>query len=82
MKKKLNNLADYTDSVFRSLKSTGLLVLTRGKSLKISQERLKEVEYILKYIPREGIKNKMKKEEYLRIISNPTEPKLLLDNPT
>ncbi|MDQ7114135.1 AlwI family type II restriction endonuclease [Staphylococcus simulans] len=80
LKTKMNNSRDYTDSVFRFLRSTGLFVLTKGKSISISPERMEEVKYILKHVNREIIDPTMPLKEYLQYLSNPKVPRLKNDN--
>lgn len=48
MKKKLRNWGDYTDSIFRILRATGVVVFSKGRTLTISSERIDEIKYILK----------------------------------
>ncbi|GHU42639.1 hypothetical protein FACS1894193_08330 [Bacilli bacterium] len=79
-KKKLRNLSDYTDSIFRALRATGLIVFTKGRSISISKERQNEVDYILKHIKRDIEPIDMSRAVFDDYISNPELPKLLNDN--
>lgn len=80
MHKKLSNLNDYTDAVFRMLRSSGLLVLTKGKSMSISQERESEVEFLLKNVQREPLSENMNRDDFDKYMYDPKIPVLLLDN--
>lgn len=80
MKKKIANWGDYTDSYFRLLRASGLVVYSEGRSLSISPERKKEVEYILKNVAREIEPVNCSRDEFDRYISNPYIPSLLNDN--
>lgn len=52
VKKKLSNLSDYADSIFRVLISTELIINSKGRSLQINPKRKVEVDYILQNVPR------------------------------
>jgi hypothetical protein len=80
IKKKLTNLSDYTDAIFRALRATGLIVLARGKSISISKDRQNEVDYILKNIKRDIESTDISREKFDEYISNPEFPVLLNDN--
>ena len=80
MRKKLSNWGDYTDSIFRILRATGVVVFSRGRTLTLSSERSSEIKYILENIDREIVSVDMKREDFDLYISNPNEPLLLNDN--
>ncbi|MDE6258470.1 MAG: AlwI family type II restriction endonuclease [Muribaculaceae bacterium] len=80
LKKKLRNLRDYADALVRHLRATGIVNVTAiGKSLSISNERKRDVEFILNNIKREPefINNLRAYQEYL---FNPEIPRLLTDD--
>lgn len=77
---KKNNFRDYADACFRYLRFTGLVSVSyQGKSLSIFPDKLEEVEYILKNVPREPIfeNDKTRYKEYLY---NSKLPELYYDN--
>lgn len=80
MKKKIKNWGDYTDSIFRVLRASGLFVFTQGKSLSVSKNRQIEVDYILENVDREIEPIDISREEFDSYISNPNIPYLLNDN--
>lgn len=80
MKKKLRNWGDYTDSIFRILRATGVVVFSKGRTLTISSERIDEIKYILKKVDREIVCTDMNRNDFDLYISNPHEPILLNDN--
>ncbi|MBC3080964.1 AlwI family type II restriction endonuclease [Staphylococcus capitis] len=80
LKTKLSNSLDYTDSIFRFLRATGLFVLTKGKSISISNERIKEVQYILKNVERDIVSPDISIDKYFKYLSNPNIPKLKNDD--
>ncbi|HAP5289151.1 hypothetical protein CKN63_12895 [Carnobacterium divergens] len=80
MKKKINNWGDYTDSIFRILRATELVVFTKGRSLSISPARKEEVEYILENVPRDILSDQISRERFDKYITNPYIPQLLNDN--
>ncbi|WP_278951237.1 AlwI family type II restriction endonuclease [Lactobacillus apis] len=80
MKKKFRNLRDYTDAVFRTLRSSGLLILTGGKTMSISPDRKEEVEFLLKNVSREPKPENTEREKYDDYMYNPELPALLSDN--
>lgn len=80
MKKKLSNWGDYTDSIFRILRATGVVVFSKGRTLTLSSERSSEIKYILENIDREIVSVDMKREDFDLYISNPYKPLLLNDD--
>lgn len=80
MKKKLSNLGDYTDSIFRTLRETGLFVMTEGKSISISPSRKDEVDYILKRIDRNPLPVETNRDKFDSYMFDPEQPILLADN--
>lgn len=80
MKKKLSNWGDYTDSIFRILRATGVVVFSKGRTLTLSSERSSEIKYILENIDREIVPVDMKREDFDLYISNPYKPLLLNDD--
>ncbi|EHT1803482.1 AlwI family type II restriction endonuclease [Staphylococcus pseudintermedius] len=80
LKTKITNAKDYTDSIFRFLRATGLFVLTKGKSMSISSERMDEVKFILENIDREIVSPNIPLTEYFEYLKNPRVPILKNDN--
>ncbi|WP_461215664.1 AlwI family type II restriction endonuclease [Lacticaseibacillus sp. GG6-2] len=80
MKKKLANLSDYTDAVFRSLRQSGLIVMSAGRTLSISPVRQREVSYILTQIERKPMPEDMARSQFDKYMFNPELPILLNDN--
>ena len=80
VKKKLNNLSDYADSIFRVLLSTGLIINSKGRSLQINPTRKDEVDYLLNNVSREIIPLNIDRDEFDKYISNPRIPILLNDS--
>ncbi|MEA0995309.1 AlwI family type II restriction endonuclease [Lactiplantibacillus plantarum] len=80
MKKKTSNWGDYTDSIFRSLHATGLLVMSKGRTLSISDSRKDEVRFILKSVNRNIVSAETSREKFDQYITNPNIPILLSDN--
>ena len=76
MKTKLSNSLDYTDSIFRFLRATGLFVLTKGKSISISNERIKRSTIYLKNVERDIVSPDISIDKYFKYLSNPNIPKL------
>lgn len=75
-----SNMRDYTDACFRYLRATGLVAVSHiGKSLSIVPERIADVDYILRTVPREPI-SFATETEYAIYLGNATTPKLLTDN--
>lgn len=80
LKTKASNMHDYADACIRYLRMTGLLSISHiGRSLSILPEKKKDVEFILRNIPREPVFLD-DKEQYVRYLGNPELPKLLTDN--
>lgn len=80
MKKKLANLSDYTDAVFRILHQSGLIVMSAGRTLSISPVRQREVSYILTQIERKPMPEDMDRSQFDKYMFNPELPILLNDN--
>jgi len=77
---KANNMRDYTDALFRYLRSTGLINISHtGKSISIALEKIQEVDYFLKYIDREPCFIDDEKQ-YVTYLSNSELPQLFTDN--
>jgi hypothetical protein len=77
---KASNMRDYADALFRYLRATGFVNISHiGKSISIVSDKVKEVDYFLKYINREPcfIDDEKLYAEYL---SNPKLPQLFTDN--
>lgn len=80
MKKKVKNWKDYTDSYFRLLHASGLVVYTQGRSLSINLDRQDEVDYILENVSREIMSTDVSRKQFDEYISNPFQPVLKNDN--
>lgn len=80
LKTKSDDWADYTDSYFRALHATGLVISSQKRTLKISPIRKKEVTYILKNVDRELFPVNVSRDEFDKYISNPHQPVLLNDS--
>lgn len=75
-----SNMRDYADACFRYLRATGLVAVSHvGKSLSIVPERIADVDYILRIVPREPI-SFATETEYATYLGNATTPKLLTDD--
>ena len=75
-----SNIRDYADACFRYLRATGLVAVSHiGKSLSIVPERIADVDYILRTVPREPI-SFATETEYAIYLGNATTPKLLTDD--
>lgn len=74
MKKKLANLSDYTDAVFRILHQSGLIVMSAGRTLSISPVRQREVSYILTQIERKPMPEDMDRSQFDKYMFNPELP--------
>ena len=75
-----SNMRDYADACFRYLRATGLVAVSHvGKSLSIVPERIADVDYILRTVPREPI-SFATETEYAIYLGNATTPKLLTDD--
>lgn len=80
VKKKLSNLSDYADSIFRILQASGLVVYSKGRSLQINDKRKDEVEYILNNVSRDILPIDTTREDFDKYITNPRLPLLLNDS--
>lgn len=80
VKKKLSNLSDYADSIFRVLISTELIINSKGRSLQINPKRKVEVDYILQNVPRTIMPLNIDRNVFDEYISNPRIPILLNDS--
>jgi len=80
LKTKKNNWRDYTDSIFRHLRSTEMVNISQsGHSLSITSEKREEVDYFLATIDREPcFVNDY--ESYIHYLGNPEVPHLLTDD--
>lgn len=78
--KKMRNLFDYADSIFRVLQASGIVVFSGGRSLRINPKRKDEVNYILKNVSREILPIDTKRDQFDKYISDPCQPILLNDS--
>ena len=75
-----SNMRDYADACFRYLRATGLVAVSHvGKSLSIIQERVADVDYILKTVPRDPLVF-ANESEYAKYLGEATTPLLLTDD--
>lgn len=75
-----SNMRDYADACFRYLRATGLVAVSHiGKSLSIVPERVADVDYILRTVPREPVAF-ASEAEYATYLGEATTPKLLTDD--
>ena len=75
-----SNMRDYADACFRYLRATGLVAVSHiGKSLSIVSERVTDVDYILRTVPREPVIF-ASETEYASYLGEATTPKLLTDD--
>lgn len=80
LKTQSSNLRDYADACFRYLRATGLVAVSHiGKSLSIVQERIPDVDYILKTESRDPIAFS-KESEYVAYLGEASTPTLLTDD--
>lgn len=80
LKTQSSNMRDYADACFRYLRATGLVNVSHiGKSLSIVQERLEDVDYILKTVDREPCFVD-DEDKYVAYLGNAALPSLLTDN--
>lgn len=77
---KARNMRDYADACFRYLRASGLVAVSHvGKSLSIVPERIEDVDYILRTIPREPVAFATE-NDYTAYLGEATTPKLLTDD--
>lgn len=77
---KRSNMRDYADACVRYLRVTGLVnVSNTGRSLSIVNERIDDVKYILKTVPRQPTVCK-NEQEYIAYLGDANSPKLLTDD--
>lgn len=77
---KMNNARDYADACFRYLRATELVTASKsGSLLKISEDKVADVEYIIRTIDRQPIAFKSE-TEYKEYLFDPTTPALLSDD--
>ena len=77
---KSSNLRDYTDALFRYLRATGLVSISySGRSVSITKEREKDVDYILLNIDREP-RTFNSAQDYIAYLGDATEPALPSDD--
>lgn len=75
-----SNMRDYADACFRYLRATGLVAVSHvGKSLSIVPERVADVDYILRTVPRDPVVF-ASEAEYATYLGEATTPKLLTDD--
>ncbi|MBQ2099210.1 MAG: AlwI family type II restriction endonuclease, partial [Bacteroidales bacterium] len=75
-----SNMRDYADACFRYLRATGLVAVSHvGKSLSIVPERVADVDYILRTVPRDTVVF-ASEAEYATYLGEATTPKLLTDD--
>ncbi|HEL1761629.1 TPA: AlwI family type II restriction endonuclease [Streptococcus suis] len=80
VKKKLSNLSDYADSIFRLFQASGLVINSKGRSLQINPKRKDEVDYILENVSREILPVEISRDDFDKYITNPRIPVLLNDS--
>ena len=75
-----NNMRDYADACFRYLRATELVSVSHiGKSLSIVPERIADVDYILKTVPRDPLLF-TNEADYIDYLGDATTPQLLTDD--
>ena len=75
-----NNMRDYADACFRYLRATELVSVSHiGKSLSIVPERIADVDYILKTVPRDPFLF-TNEADYIDYLGDATTPQLLTDD--
>ena len=75
-----SNMHDYADACFRYLRATGMVSVSHvGKSLSIVHEKIADVDYILRTIPREPLVFETE-NEYTSYLGDASTPKLLTDS--
>lgn len=80
IKTKKSNMRDYTDACFRYLRYTGLVSIRHeNRSVSIFSDKIVEVDYILKYVPRDPVYVD-NIYEYKRYLFNAKIPTLYTDN--
>lgn len=79
LKTKGNNMRDYADACLRYVRTTGIVTISTGRSLSISKEYIKDVDYFLSTIDRNPcfVNDEYHYTEYLYASSN---PRLLTDD--
>jgi len=79
IKTKQGTMRDYTDAAYRYLRFTGLFLITGKGKISLYENKLTEIDYILKTIDREPVfcDNEKKYKEYL---FDNTKPLLFVDN--
>lgn len=79
LRTKGRNMRDYADACLRYIRATGIVTISKGRSLSISKEYLEDVDYFLKNIDRNPcyIDDEY---HYTELLYNSSEPKLLTDN--
>lgn len=73
------NMRDYADACLRYIRATGIVTISKGRSLSISKEYLEDVDYFLNNIDRNPcfIDDEY---HYTELLYDSLEPKLLTDN--
>ncbi|NRO63049.1 hypothetical protein IMAU30025_01746 [Lactobacillus helveticus] len=80
MSKKIDNWNDYADAIYRLLHESGLFVATGFRTMRISDKRQAEVDFILKNVSREPIPESTTREAFDQYMFNPMIPRLLNDD--
>ncbi|MEG6615087.1 AlwI family type II restriction endonuclease [Peptococcaceae bacterium 1198_IL3148] len=80
IKTKMDNARDYADACFRYLRATELVVASKsGAYLKVSDDKIADVEYIIKTVDRKPT-NFLNEKEYKAYLFNPNTPILITDD--
>ncbi|MDR3233959.1 MAG: AlwI family type II restriction endonuclease [Planctomycetaceae bacterium] len=80
LKTKGSNMRDYTDALFRYLRTTGMVQISHlGKSISITQDKVQEVDYFLDHTDRNPcfVDNE---KQYAAYLADTSIPQLLTDN--
>lgn len=79
LRTKGRNMRDYADACLRYIRATGIVTISKGRSLSISKEYLEDVDYFLNNIDRNPcfIDDEY---HYTELLYDSSEPKLLTDN--
>lgn len=75
---KVRNIKDYADAYLRYLIGTELVLVNKQRKIVISSDKIEDVEFILKTVPREAIDYSL--ESYEDYLFNPVLPELVTDN--
>lgn len=75
---KVRNIKDYADAYLRYLIGTELVLVNKQRKIVISSDKIEDVEFILKTVPREATDYSL--ESYEDYLFNPALPELVTDN--